>query len=196
MQIDADIARRVVQAVPKREQNVSGYVAAAVMMMFFNRAGQTFVVYTRRTRGLALHSGDMAFPGGKIDSGDASSFATAARETMEEIGVSEEMYEHLGGMGFFETFTSRFDAAAHVAWCHKPPAYAVNSREVAEVVEFPLRALHQQFRANLDFSNHQDLYYLNFHYQPPGRDTANLWGLTARITHHFLTGLHEHLQHQ
>lgn len=165
------------------------------MMLFFNREGQTHLVYTRRTRGMNLHSGQMSFPGGKIEPGDASSYITAARETYEEIGIRADQYSYLGEMGFFETLTSRYDAAAHVGWCPQPPQYKLNTFEVAEVVEFPLKVLGKQFRADLDFDNEREVMYLNFNYKTNDmQQVANLWGLTARITHHFIQGLTDYLR--
>lgn len=190
MLLEPDIITRVLERVDKRPQARAGYTPSAVLMLFFDRGKETYLVYIRRTTGMTLHSGHMAFPGGKIDPQDASSFATAARETREEIGVPPSAYVHLGDMGFFETLTSRFDAAAHLAWCKKPPVYNINRTEVAEVVEIPLRVLAEQFRPELNISNRQEVYYLNFHYQPQNGEVANLWGLTARITHHFLAGLY------
>ena len=194
MQLHPRIIKQVVTQVPKRKEAKRGYVSSAVLMLFFNRGDETYLVYIRRTKGMKLHSGHMAFPGGKIDPEDTSSFVTAARETFEEIGVKTDSYDYLGEMGFFETLTSNYDAAAHVAWSPREPVYSINPVEVAEIVEFPLRELQRQFQTDLDLSHDTDIYYLNFHYQPDHQETANLWGLTARITHHFLSGLNRCLQ--
>ncbi|MFQ5752134.1 MAG: NUDIX hydrolase [bacterium] len=183
--------------VPKRKEHLRGHVPSAILMIFFNKENKTHLVYIRRTQDMTLHSGQMAFPGGKIDSDDATSYAAAVRETNEEIGVSEKEYRYLGDMGFFHTFTTRYDAAAHLVWSSKRPKYKTNKIEVAEVIEIPLTVLLQQFRPDVDFNNAQELWYLNFKYKPPNSSkTANLWGLTARITHHFMQGLATFLQNR
>ena len=41
-------------------------------------------------------SGHMAFPGGRMEAGDDSTRTTAARETLEEVGVSLHGAEYLG----------------------------------------------------------------------------------------------------
>ena len=187
--------REIVRQVPKRLAITPGYVPSAVFMIFFDRDNHTHLVYIRRTKQMRIHSGHMAFPGGKIDASDETSYATAVRETQEEIGVDVKEYSYLGDMGFFETLTSSYDAAAHLTWTGEQPKYEVNNKEVSEVVEIPLQALLQQFRRDLDFQNHEEVMYLNFHYTPEDASaTANLWGLTARITHHFLQGLANSLQ--
>ena len=188
MQLSPEIIEEIVRSVPRRAHVIPGYVPSAVMMLFFNRGPETYLVYIRRTKGMNLHSGQMAFPGGKIEPNE-SSYAAAVRETLEEIGVPESEYRHLGDMGYFETLTSRYDAVAHLAWCPNPPTYQPSAREVAAVVEIPISVLRAQFRPDLDFSNYDELIYLNFRYRPEGHSEVTLWGLTARITHHFLSGL-------
>ncbi|MFQ5824873.1 MAG: NUDIX hydrolase [bacterium] len=165
---------------------------SAVLMIFFNKKNQTHLVYIRRTKGMNLHSGQMAFPGGKIDPEDESSYATAVRETFEEIGVDAHLCTYLGKMGFFETLTSGYDAAVHLVWCPEPQKYKINQNEVAEVVEIPVATLLEQFQPDLDFDNPQEIMYLNFRYQlKTTSEVVILWGLTARITHHFMQGLSE-----
>lgn len=184
--------KNVIELVPKRKDLVAGYTPSAVLVLFLNNNNQTHIIYIRRTHGLSLHSGQMAFPGGKTNPNDASSYAAAVRETYEEIGVSEEQYTYLGEMGLFHTLTSRYDAAVHVAWSPKPNEYTINHSEVAEVVEIPVESLLAQFQPDLNFENKQEVMYLNFRYQPRNSSEAiTLWGLTARITHSFLKGLSE-----
>ncbi|RMD91175.1 MAG: CoA pyrophosphatase [Calditrichaeota bacterium] len=182
--------QKILQTVPKRKERIPDYTPAAVMMIFLNKNQATHLVYIRRTRGMSLHSGQMAFPGGKIDLEDDTSLTTAIRETYEEIGISSKEYQYLGDMGYFHTLTSRYDAAAHLAWSPGPLRYRINSREVAEIVEIPVQILMSQFRSDLNEDDLNELMYLNFQYQPEGSSkNYTLWGLTARITHHFLKGL-------
>jgi 8-oxo-dGTP pyrophosphatase MutT (NUDIX family) len=182
--------KHVIEILPKREEIIPGYTPAAVLVLFLNQNHQTHIVYIRRTKGLNIHSGQMAFPGGKINAADVSSYAAAVRETHEEIGVSENRYRYLGDLGYFHTLTSRYDAAVHVAWSPQLLEYNMNQREVAAVVEIPVRTLFDQFRPDLDIKNQQELMYLNFRYLPPdSSEELTLWGLTARITHHFLQGI-------
>ena len=59
---------------------------AAVLVAVVDRA-EPAVILTVRTQDLASHAGQIAFPGGKIDSQDASPVAAALREAQEEIGL-------------------------------------------------------------------------------------------------------------
>lgn len=186
---------KIIELVPKRQEIRPGFVPSAVLMIFFDKGNQTHLVYIRRTKGMNLHSGQMAFPGGKIDPEDETSYTTAVREAFEEIGVDVRQYTYLGEMGFFETLISGYDAAVHLAWCPKPQKYNINHDEVAAVVEIPIATLLEQFQPDLDVDNPQEIMYLNFRYQPRiNSEVVNLWGLTARITHHFMQGLSEFLR--
>lgn len=189
MILNSDMIKKIIASVPKRKKALPGYRESAILMLFFVRGKETYLVTIRRTKGMTLHSGQMAFPGGKIDPQDKSSYEAAIRETYEEIGVARNQYIHLGDMGFFETLTSNYDAAAHLAWCPEQPAYKINHFEVDEIIEIPVSELRKQFRPDLDFNNGEEVLYLNFHFTPKNSQIAHLWGLTARITHHFLQGL-------
>ena len=187
--------KQVIGDVRKRKEPIKGYIPAAVLLLFFEKEHQSHLVYIRRTHGMNIHSGHMAFPGGKIDPEDDSSFATATREASEEVGVGENQYTYLGEMGFFDTLISSHDAAAHLAWCPTQPKYKINDFEVAEIVEIPLETLYEQFQSNLDLADFERMKYLNFQYsRPSSSEVCNLWGLTARITHHFLAGVFDYLR--
>ncbi len=193
MRLTPEEIKQIIAALPKRQHALSSHTPAAVLLIFFERDNATYLVYIRRTKGMSVHSGHIAFPGGKIDTEDQSSRAAAFRETWEEIGIDASALTYLGDLGLFETITSRFDAAAHAVWSSEPINYKINSWEVAEVVEIPLAHLLSQFRPEIDFGNYHDFMYLNFNYRPRNSSVANLWGLTARITHHFLSGVHQQL---
>lgn len=60
--------------------------AAAVLVPVTDRA-EPGVVLTQRTETLRNHAGQIAFPGGRADPGDADLVATALREAEEEIGL-------------------------------------------------------------------------------------------------------------
>ena len=68
---------------------------AAVLVPIVARAEPT-VLLTTRTAHLADHAGQIAFPGGKIDPGDASPAAAALREAQEEIGLEASFIEPVG----------------------------------------------------------------------------------------------------
>jgi 8-oxo-dGTP pyrophosphatase MutT (NUDIX family) len=166
--------------------------AAAVMMILFNSsppnpAGtKTHILLIERAKDKSRHSGQIAFPGGKIEASDPSPLEAALRETKEEIGVDIEQLELLGSMGFFRTLTSGFDAAVHLAWAPSALSWMPRQQEVAAVLEIPLADLYAQFNPQLQLRRRTDLMNLHFHWKVPNaKQEICVWGLTARVLHCF-----------
>lgn len=63
---------------------------AAVLALFENRAGEAYILLTRRQKYRGVHSGQLSLPGGKREAYDRDYRATALRETHEEVGVAPE----------------------------------------------------------------------------------------------------------
>lgn len=102
----------------------------------------------------ALHpndpwSGHMAFPGGRMEAGDPSTRATAARETLEEVGVSLENAEYLGPIDELtgnRRVTPRLVVSAHAFHLTEEQDFALQTSEVQEAFWFPLAGLHEEER--------------------------------------------------
>ncbi|MEO1161222.1 MAG: CoA pyrophosphatase, partial [Pseudomonadota bacterium] len=78
---------------------------AAVLVGLLERDGELHVLLTQRSDELPTHAGQIAFPGGKIDAGDAGPVECALRETHEETGVSPEFVEPAGFLDVYQTGT-------------------------------------------------------------------------------------------
>lgn len=70
--------------------------------------GEESVLLTIRAAHLTSHAGQVSFPGGRIDPGDASPEAAALREAWEEIGLDPGQVEVLGRLPGRETTTGYF----------------------------------------------------------------------------------------
>jgi 8-oxo-dGTP pyrophosphatase MutT (NUDIX family) len=110
---------------------------AAVLIGLVERATGPGVLLTRRTETLNHHAGQISFPGGRIESGDADTAAAAMREAAEEIGLQSGQCEPLGFLDPFVTITG-FHVWPLVA--RVSPAFrgVPDPREVAEIFEAPL----------------------------------------------------------
>jgi 8-oxo-dGTP pyrophosphatase MutT (NUDIX family) len=112
---------------------------AAVLIPVVDHPEPT-VLLTLRTEKLSSHAGQVAFPGGKIDPGDASPCAAALREAKEEIGLEPRFVEPLGYSDTHLT-TTGYRIAPTVARVTPGFTLTVNPSEVADVFEVPLAFL-------------------------------------------------------
>ena len=112
---------------------------AAVLVPIVLREQPTVLLTVRSAR-LSMHSGQVAFPGGKRDPQDVSAEATALREAHEEIGLAPKNVEVLGRLPVYVTGTA-FHVTPVVALVHPQPSYFPNPGEVADLFEVPLSFL-------------------------------------------------------
>ena len=110
---------------------------AAVLIALWGGGGQAQVILTKRASHLKHHPGQIAFPGGKQDDGDAGPDATALREAQEEIGLSPENVMILGRLPVHETVTG-FSMTPVLGRIRADFAFEPDPREVQEVFTLPL----------------------------------------------------------
>lgn len=120
--------------------------AAAVLVPLIARPEPTLLL-TQRTSHLANHSGQIAFPGGKVDESDAGVVDAALREAEEEVGLARAHVQVLGTLPLYTTGTA-FVITPVVAWVEPGFELHPNPGEVADVFEVPLAFL-------LDPANHR-----------------------------------------
>ncbi len=110
---------------------------AAVLVPLVDRAEGVTVIFTKRTPHLAVHGGQISFPGGHIESDDADPEAAALRETEEEIGLARANIEVVGRLDTYITRTG-FRVTPVVGLIRPPFHLTPDPEEVAEVFEVPL----------------------------------------------------------
>jgi 8-oxo-dGTP pyrophosphatase MutT (NUDIX family) len=110
---------------------------AAVLVPIVTRGEGPTVLLTQRTDHLNDHAGQISFPGGRLDPGDADARAAALRETEEEIGLP---HAHVRLVGRLDTYVTRtgFEVTPLIGLVAPPFALTLDSFEVAEAFEVPL----------------------------------------------------------
>jgi 8-oxo-dGTP pyrophosphatase MutT (NUDIX family) len=160
---------------------------AAVMLALVQRETsqgtyELDVLLTRRNASLREHSGQIAFPGGRVDPSDASDEAAALREAFEEVGLPSDNVQILGQLNRYVTGTG-FDIAPVVGLVTQPFVPNLAEGEVAEMFQVPLAFLmnpqnHRRHGIDISASSKRTFYsmpYLNYF----------IWGATAAMLRNF-----------
>jgi 8-oxo-dGTP pyrophosphatase MutT (NUDIX family) len=164
----------------------AGTTAAAVLIPVVAHPGELTVLFTQRTQHLKSHSGQVSFPGGRVEPGDASVEFTALREAKEEIGLATDRVEILGRLPDYHTRTG-FRVAPVIGLVAPPLALAPDPREVETVFEVPLAFLLDERNRKRRTREFQGLSVGFYVYEYQGRV---IWGATAGM----LVNLHRMLQ--
>lgn len=112
---------------------------AAVMALFYEKKGETYLVLILRNTYKGVHSNQVGFPGGKIDKADVCLLDTALRETYEEVGVLKE------DMTFVKTLTniyippSNFWVQSFIGYSTQKLKFIRQEEEVKAIIEVPLQ---------------------------------------------------------
>jgi 8-oxo-dGTP pyrophosphatase MutT (NUDIX family) len=169
---------------PSWPGSIAGARPAAVRVLVNPGAqaggGAADVVLIERSTGGAHHSGEVSFPGGRAEDGDADLVATAMREAREEIGLDPDAAE-VRVVGSIEPFwipVSNFSVTAVVAVAGRRPALVASPGEVAAIVEAPLAAFVPP--APIEIVE-RDLGEWRVRYGGYRIGELHVWGATARI---------------
>ncbi len=122
---------------PGREGRVT---PAAVLVPVVNRPTGLTLLLTLRSADLPDHPGQISFPGGRVEPGDASLAHAALREATEEVGLPAERVAILGELAPYETVTG-YRVTPIVGWVEPPFVLTPDPVEVADVFEVPLAFL-------------------------------------------------------
>lgn len=143
-----------------------------------------YLVLIRRTEYPGVHSGQISFPGGRRE-GQESLQVTALREAREEIGIVPHSLHVVGQLSPLYVPASNFCIYPFVAFSPVRPAFQLDSREVAELIETPLSHLFDPTtckeisRHFQNYGQRRIPYYDIFGHQ--------VWGATAMMLSEFLT---------
>lgn len=150
---------------------------AGVLVLLEGTGNACRVYLTKRSSALKHHPGQIAFPGGKQDEGDADIAATALREAYEEIGLPYGSAQVVGSLPTHETVTG-FTMTPVVARLTAPFQPKGQPSEVAEVFTVPLAHVLTPSNFSIQSRRWQGR-RRHFYAVPYG--PYYIWGATARI---------------
>lgn len=153
---------------------------AAVLVPLVEHEDEPSILLTRRADHLDKHSGQVAFPGGKVEDNDDSPIITALREAEEEIGLDRNYVEVAGVLDTYQTGTG-FIILPVVGFVRPGFTLTPDANEVADIFEVPARiALHAdnyETRSGEWQGRMWDFYSMDY-------QGYNIWGATAGMLMH------------
>ncbi len=150
---------------------------AAVLVPVVDRGSDAGVILTKRTEKLRSHSGQIAFPGGRIDPEDRSPEDAALRETEEEVGIGRDFIDVIGRMPDYVS-GSGFRIVPVLGIVRPDFLMTINRDEVDDAFEVPLSFLMDPANHNRESRMWQERE--RFFYAMPFGDRY-IWGVTAGI---------------
>ncbi len=150
---------------------------AAVLIGVLQGKDGPSVLLTERTATLRSHSGQIAFPGGRVDSTDRTYAETALRECEEEVGIGGEHLEIVGEMPIYFS-GSGYRIHPVLAVISGDYELRPNEQEVASIFDVPLSFLMNE--GNHRKNSRQWQGKTRYFYEMPYQD-RHIWGVTAGI---------------
>jgi 8-oxo-dGTP pyrophosphatase MutT (NUDIX family) len=110
----------------------------AVLILLYPHGDKINTVLTLRPSYDGVHSGQVSFPGGKLDPEDESLAAAALREAEEEVGLNRNEVTLIGNLTDLYIPPSNFLVSPFVGIMDKKPVLTKNEREVEKIIEVPI----------------------------------------------------------
>jgi 8-oxo-dGTP pyrophosphatase MutT (NUDIX family) len=163
----------------------SSFRRAGILMLYVHRDEELYFLLTKRTEAVEHHKGQISFPGGVQDVGDADLVETALRETEEEIGLPPNAVQVLGLFDDYPTHTG-FLITPVVGYIDHLPQLTLNTEEVAEVLEVPVSIFLDPERERRFTIEREGAIHDVYSYEYNGYE---IWGVTAAIIRSFFRAM-------
>ena len=160
-----------------------GAKEGAVLILLYKKEDEIYLVLTQRHTYEGAHSGQISFPGGKVEQEDTSVEDTALRETEEEIGIARSDVKVLGRLTDLFIIASNFNVRPVVGYVNKTPEFVLDPREVDHTIEVKLSDL----KDDSLIGSKEMMFKGTYKIQAPYFDFngKHVWGATAMILAEF-----------
>ncbi|MFZ0329367.1 MAG: CoA pyrophosphatase [Nitrososphaeraceae archaeon] len=163
-----------------------GLTRASVLIIIHYRHTIPYIILTKRSGSIRLHSSEICFPGGRYDPvEDRNLLDTAIRETTEELGLALTERDIIGSLRPVRTLTSNFIIHPFVTIQGMIARPKSVSKEVERIIDAPLYKVLKSIapdHRHSEITQNRDLYKFKY------KDDI-IWGATSQI----LKQLHDHL---
>ncbi|MDF2158257.1 CoA pyrophosphatase [Algoriphagus sp. CAU 1675] len=156
----------------------------AVLIMLYPVRNQAYFPLIKRPEYPGVHSGQIAFPGGKMDETDIDVVDTALREAAEEVAIDRRKVEVIGKLSDLFIPASNFLVSPILGYSRELPEFIPEEREVERVIPTSVQTLilpQTKRRSQFDFGKglRLDTPYFSI-------EDEIVWGATAMILGEFI----------
>ncbi len=156
----------------------------AVLMLFYPDENQSLVPFIKRPSYEGVHSGQVAFPGGKWEKEDEDLSHTALREAEEEIGIAQEKVKLIGRLSDLFIPPSNFLVSPFIGYLEDKPDFNPDPFEVERIINCPVHQLTDVSIRKEGEITVRDKYQLRAPYFDI--DNEMVWGATAMMLGEFM----------
>ncbi|HYD20726.1 MAG TPA: CoA pyrophosphatase [Flavipsychrobacter sp.] len=154
----------------------------AVLALLYPVEGVLTLLLMKRAPDNSAHSGQVSFPGGKRDPGDADLVATALREAWEEVGLHANDMEILGALSSLYIPVSNFNVHPFIAYTTSRPELKPSADEVEYIIEVPIAELfHPERITKVLVTSPADKTFIRKVPAYKLQDETVIWGATAMM---------------
>lgn len=152
---------------------------SAILILLFPAENGIHTLLIQRPVYEGIHSGQIAFPGGKFEESDTDLKQTALRETFEEIGVASKDIEIIGKLTDLYINPSNFLVSPFIGFVTQQPDFIIDTYEVQKIISVNLFRLNDEGIKSEKIITHSNSYKIRTPYYEI--DGLTVWGATAMM---------------
>ncbi len=176
------VSEKVIALRKENSQNNSTRKSAVLILLYPFQNG-IFTVLIERSIYTGVHSGQIAFPGGRAEEKDPDLKYTALRETYEEVGIPAEQIQIIGNLTDVYIQPSNFLVTPYIGYLPHSPDFKLNPREVQNIIRLDVLNTERIIKSSkkIMYSNG-----LSLHTPFYDVDGHTIWGATAMMMSEFI----------
>lgn len=162
----------------KFEYDITTAIPSGVLILLYPYEARINTVFILRQTYNGVHSGQVSFPGGRVEDTDRTIIDTALRESSEEVNIDTNQVTIIGKLTEMYIPPSNYLVTPVLAWASSRPDFKPDPAEVAEIIEADIRFLFDETLRKDKILHVRGTQILAPCYEVNG---FTIWGATAMI---------------